>query len=383
MNTINLNNLIKIKFMKKSSYKTYIVGLILLIFILSILIIRMNWKLSEKSTMLKEKSTMLEEKTKQLASSQERLSELENNYSVLNKSYYDIIKRIQPYFKLNPEKNLETFSMENLTFIEITLPILPSVNFVVKDKDTGLNFSAVEPSEEEIEIFNKINDIRKEHNLSPLRLNKAVCYVARNHSEDMAERRYFSHDTPEGVTVYERLVNNNIYFIMAGENIFVSDNEYLNETVNDWMQSPGHRANILSDEWNEVGIGVNCIANGTYCYATADFINTVNKKENSVLNPNYAIFYYLFDPNTDIGFSQPIKVRVDLRSTEPLDIYIVSSKEDFKNYINTGNKRYIEYVGKLSNLSRELVVYKGYGIMMENNGPNTSYHNVTISYLNV
>jgi len=320
----------------------------------------------------------LENKTNELKLLKEKFDQLNNNYVSLNSSYYDLIERIRPYFKLNTERQLGIFSIKNKTnisFLEIPL--------TVEDQVTKLKFYIVEPSEKELMILNDINKVRREHNLTILRLNKAVSFVARSHSKDMAERSYFDHETLEGITFQQRLANNSLYYLYAGENIAMLDIDFLNETVNNWMQSPGHRATILNDDWDEVGVGVFCIYNGTYCYVTADFINTYMEKLNVNLQPNYVSFLYLFDPNTDIGFPQPIKVRIKFVSTNALKFYIVSSKQDFKDYVNIGSKRYVEYIGEVSTLDREVTVYKGYGIMLENDNTDTVYYNITIKYLSV
>lgn len=348
----------------------------LLLIVIALIISLIGWfleysKVSSLSSQLENLNFQLRQKTSQIESLQE-------SYLDLNSSYFDLVKRIQPYFKLKPEKQL---GLPSLIEQIVKIPIAP-LNSIVQDYKTNLSFSITEPTKEELVIFNQINEERKEHSLSPLKLNKAITYVAREHSEDMARRSYFSHKTPEGITVYDRLINNSLYFLLAGENIAVYDSDYLNETVSGWMQSPSHRANVLSDEYNEVGVGVFCVFNGTYCYVTADFVGTMDESS-SHLDPEYTVFYHLFDPHTDIGFAQPIKVRVKFTSTEPLEFYILSSKEDWKYYLNTGNKQYVEYVGKVSNLEREFVVYKGYGIMLVNDSPNIAYYNITIEYLSV
>jgi len=355
----------------------------ILILIILIVLISFGWVVSE----LGKKEHLLVMKTKELDSLKERLMQIEANYSeltekylTLNSSYYDLIERIKPYFIIDTEKQTKIFTT-NLSVV-YKLDLFSKISFQVIDKDTQLAYKIVEPNEYELIILNSINEIRKKQNLTTLRLNKAISYVARSHSEDMAERSYFDHETPEGITLTERLIKNNLYFLYAGENIMVIDSKFINKTVENWMKSPGHRAILLNDDFNEVGVGVYCIYNETYCYVTADFVSTV-KSSSTQLSPGYVTFYYLFDPNTDVGFSQPIKVKIKFQASQSVNFYIVSSEEDFRYYINTGNKKYVENVGSVSNLEREFVVYKGYGIMLDNEGSNTVYYNITISYISV
>ncbi len=70
----------------------------------------------------------------------------------------------------------------------------------------------------------------------------------------MLARGYFSHYTPEGLSPFDRMAKANIAFIAAGENLAFAPNVTL--AMQGLMQSPGHRANILSKDFGRVGIGV-------------------------------------------------------------------------------------------------------------------------------
>ncbi len=78
--------------------------------------------------------------------------------------------------------------------------------------------------------------------------------VARRHSADMFARGYFAHDTPEGITPFDRMRAGGVRFLTAGENLALAPTIDVAHTG--LMNSPGHRANILRREFGRVGIGV-------------------------------------------------------------------------------------------------------------------------------
>ena len=111
----------------------------------------------------------------------------------------------------------------------------------------------------EAEILAQINQIRGQRGLKPLRLSPALGAAADAHSKDMAKRGYFDHDGPGGWTFAKRM--NRWYpqgshrLWSAGENLlWYSPEVQAAEAVKMWMQSPGHRRNLLFGQWREVGL---------------------------------------------------------------------------------------------------------------------------------
>lgn len=115
----------------------------------------------------------------------------------------------------------------------------------------------------EEQISQEINAIRKQQGLSELRQNNQLASVARKYSQKMAERKFFSHTSPDGDSVADRVRSAKIFYWIVGENLFRSVNisEPVPAAVEGWMNSPGHRANILRSEYRETGIGVWRIGN--------------------------------------------------------------------------------------------------------------------------
>ena len=107
-------------------------------------------------------------------------------------------------------------------------------------------------------IVARLNAIRAEHRLAPLRVNWRLANAADKHSHDMVARGFFDHDSVSGTFEQrlERLYGSSSSGTWsAGENILWSP-EALNPktAVEIWMASPPHRHNILSSRWREIGV---------------------------------------------------------------------------------------------------------------------------------
>jgi len=105
-----------------------------------------------------------------------------------------------------------------------------------------------------------VNEERSKVGVANLKLRPVVVPVAENYARDLWERQYFSHYSPEGEDVGDRLTEANIEFVAAGENLALAPT--LQTAHTGLMNSPGHRKNILDPEFKQVGIGA--IDNG-YC----------------------------------------------------------------------------------------------------------------------
>jgi uncharacterized protein YkwD len=106
----------------------------------------------------------------------------------------------------------------------------------------------------EKQMLDLVNRERQAAGLQPLAPDPELTEVARRHSTDMFARGYFAHDTPEGLTPFDRMRAANVRFITAGENLALGPTISVAHTG--LMNSPGHRANILRREFGRVGIGV-------------------------------------------------------------------------------------------------------------------------------
>lgn len=113
----------------------------------------------------------------------------------------------------------------------------------------------------ENEVIRLVNEERKANGLAALKPDWELSRVARYKSKDMAERKYFSHTSPTYGSPFEMMKTFGIFYRTAGENIAMGQRTP-KEVVNAWMNSSGHRANILNSSFTAIGVGY--VANGNY-----------------------------------------------------------------------------------------------------------------------
>jgi len=120
----------------------------------------------------------------------------------------------------------------------------------------------------EASLHRSVNRFRSEQHLIPLTRDAALDAVARAHSEDMAARHFFSHQSPEGHNWVDRLQQSGIEgFSMAGENVGMTSRPNPNqEILNGWLTSPAHRENLTARPFNATGIGIARAPDGSLFY---------------------------------------------------------------------------------------------------------------------
>jgi len=109
-------------------------------------------------------------------------------------------------------------------------------------------------SSDEKEVFDLINKQRTNNGLSPLKTDTGALQVARVKAQDMVDNNYFSHNSPIYGSPFDMLKSFKVTYKTAGENI--AGNSSNSGAVNAWMNSSGHKANILNSSFNYTGIGV-------------------------------------------------------------------------------------------------------------------------------
>lgn len=139
--------------------------------------------------------------------------------------------------------------------------ITETINFLTiepkSDESVNLNFKieSVNPDPQtEQYMFQLVNKERVSRGLSALSFDNSLRDVGRAHCGDMLKKGYFSHYTPEGLSPFDRMEKVGIVYLAAGENLALSPNADL--AMQGLMNSPGHKANILSEDFGTVGIGV-------------------------------------------------------------------------------------------------------------------------------
>lgn len=130
------------------------------------------------------------------------------------------------------------------------------------NQQTGHSLNAFE--KQVVELTNKE---RAKNGLPALKIDTELSKVARIKSNDMAKNKYFDHNSPTYGSPFDMMKKFGITYRSAGENIAMGQRSP-EEVVKGWMNSPGHRANILNKSYTHIGVGY--VENGNYW--TQEFI---------------------------------------------------------------------------------------------------------------
>ena len=141
-------------------------------------------------------------------------------------------------------------------------------------------------------VLELTNAERAKAGLKPLTLNNQLAEAAQGHSDSMAADDFFSHTGADGSSVGDRVKEEGYEFARTGENIAAGQTT-AEQVVEGWMNSPGHRANILNADYTEIGIGYELLENDTGSvnynrYWTQVFgkpLNNNSQVNNDVPNP--------------------------------------------------------------------------------------------------
>jgi uncharacterized protein YkwD len=132
-------------------------------------------------------------------------------------------------------------------------------------------------------LLREINQVRAQHGLPAFRSSSALRAAAHFHSRTMAARGFFAHESADGSAFWKRVEryypSRGFRYWSVGENLaYGSPTISAEGAVRAWMDSPGHRANLLSGAWQEVGLAAvhDDFATGVYggrpvTVVTADF----------------------------------------------------------------------------------------------------------------
>lgn len=136
---------------------------------------------------------------------------------------------------------------DSLTFLTIEPKTDKKVKLGFQTDRVTLDFAS------EKTMFGLVNKEREKRGIKTLVFDEKLRDIARAHSSDMFLRGYFSHYSPEGKTVADRALKAEIDFLVVGENLAYAPS--VEQAEQGLMNSPGHRANILSTDYARVGIG--------------------------------------------------------------------------------------------------------------------------------
>lgn len=123
-----------------------------------------------------------------------------------------------------------------------------------KADEESSDSSAEGLSEFEEEVVDLTNEEREENGLEPLEADEELSDVARDKSDDMQSNGYFAHESPTYGSPFDMMDEYDIEYGTAGENI-AHGQQSPEEVVDGWMNSEGHRENILNSDFTHIGVG--------------------------------------------------------------------------------------------------------------------------------
>lgn len=133
-------------------------------------------------------------------------------------------------------------------FLILTL-ILPSL----KTNFPGVLGTSINVSVEQ--LLTLTNQERQKNNISPLVLNSKLTIAANNKAQNMLKEDYWAHVSPTGETPWDFIKQSGYSYVYAGENL-ARGFTTAKDAINAWMASPSHRANVLSDNYQDVGFAI-------------------------------------------------------------------------------------------------------------------------------
>ena len=134
-------------------------------------------------------------------------------------------------------------------------------DFIIFEEDVPL---AGEPGSEDIHeyvfaVVDLVNEERAKENIPPVSLNRAATDAAQVRAEEA--KKSFSHNRPNGSSCFTALKEAGIVYAYAGENL-AGKIKTPTKVVNAWMNSPGHKKNIMNPNYSQIGVGY--VSSGNY-----------------------------------------------------------------------------------------------------------------------
>lgn len=243
------------------------------------------------------------------------------------------------------------------------------INFSLHRSDLNkaiFNASDIDIQKIEREIFDDINEERKVSGTNILKWNSKIAQTARNYSKTLSIEG-FAHKDLEGKNVGDRLKENKIFYTIVAEDLYMleglSVEGNMSKTiVSGWMKSPGHRSPIVDRDglFSDGGAGVYCEKKS--CYAVMVFAG-LEHDQNIKLDPGYLTFIYLYDPSYPFDFDVPVSI--DIASSGYIDIYLVSNREQYNDFLKNGHINSIYESKQVRTFMQKVTAQKGEGIIIQ------------------
>ena len=171
---------------------------------------------------------------------------------VYKNEYVRVFAQIGDWYVI--QTNSDYVGMVSKKYVKLIFPTGGATDTNQGNTNTNQTENANGLTQDEQEVFDLINAQRATAGLAALKIDSEVQNVARVKAQDMVDNNYFSHTSPTYGSPFDMMKSFGIKYKAAGENI--AGNSSNSGAVNAWMNSEGHKANILSNNYNYTGIGV-------------------------------------------------------------------------------------------------------------------------------
>ena len=166
--------------------------------------------------------------------------------------YIRIFAKIGDWYIIQTDNNY--IGAVSSKYVKLIYPNSTGGSSSSNNSSSGITTTTSQLTTDEKEVFDLINAKRVANGLSPLKIDDELQNVARIKAQDMVNNNYFSHTSPTYGSPFDMMKKFGISYKTAGENI--AGNSTNSGAVDAWMNSEGHRANILNSSFNYTGIGV-------------------------------------------------------------------------------------------------------------------------------
>ena len=187
-------------------------------------------------------------------------------HDVMIHTHEHFLKKIRNYFIPHQENDFKPhfFGTASILFLAGIIIVVFLVSVLQYAAISGGNFAAVISST----LVDLANSDRTASGKRTLALSGTLTTAAQMKANDMAAKSYFAHTSPEGVSPWYWFAKEGYLFLYAGENLAVNFSDSMS-VEQAWMNSPGHKANILNDRFTEIGIAT---AQGIYNGRNTTFV---------------------------------------------------------------------------------------------------------------
>ena len=171
---------------------------------------------------------------------------------VLKNEYIRLFAKIGDWYVVQTDKDF--IGCVNKNYVKLIYPQTSTPVGNTGSSKTNTATANSNLSADELEVFNLINQQRTANGLVSLKIDNELQNVARIKAKDMVNNNYFSHTSPTYGSPFDMIKSFGITYKTAGENI--AGNSTNKGAVDAWMNSSGHRANILNSSYNYTGVAV-------------------------------------------------------------------------------------------------------------------------------